>query len=61
LIRAPKERLPPRGVWPHALARVARLPNVIFEVLRSKPILVPSEHTKEGTETAKDIEVSKKL
>jgi hypothetical protein len=43
LIRAPKERLPPRGVWPHALARVATLPDVIFEVLRSKPSLVPSE------------------
>ena len=43
LIGAPKERLPPRGVWPHALARVATLPDVIFEVLRSKPSLVPSE------------------
>jgi hypothetical protein len=43
LIRAPKETLPPLGVWPHALARVAILPNVIFEVLRSKPSLVPSE------------------
>jgi Ran GTPase-activating protein (RanGAP) involved in mRNA processing and transport len=30
LIRAPKERLPPLGVWPHALARVAILPDVIF-------------------------------
>jgi hypothetical protein len=45
LIRAPKERLPPRGVWPHALARVATLPDVIFDVLRSKPSLVPSEDT----------------
>jgi hypothetical protein len=26
----------PRGVWPHALARVAALPDVIFEVLRSQ-------------------------
>jgi hypothetical protein len=43
LIRAPKERLPSHGVWPHALARVATLPDVIFEVLRSKPKLVPSE------------------
>jgi hypothetical protein len=43
LIRAPKERLPPRGVWPHALARVTVLPDVIWEVLRSKPNLVPSE------------------
>jgi hypothetical protein len=30
LIRAPKERLPPLGVWHHALARVAILPDVIF-------------------------------
>jgi hypothetical protein len=43
LIRAPIETLPPRGVWPHALARVATLPDVIFEVLRSKPSLVPSK------------------
>jgi hypothetical protein len=40
LIRAPEERLPPRGVWPRALARVATLPDVTFEVLRSKPNLV---------------------
>jgi hypothetical protein len=45
LICAPKERLPPRGVWPHALARFATLPDVIFEVLRSKPTLVPSADT----------------
>jgi hypothetical protein len=45
LIRAPKERLPPVGVWPHALARVAKFPDFIFEVLRSKPKLVPSEDT----------------
>jgi hypothetical protein len=53
LIRAPKERLPPRGVWSHALARVAILPDVIFEVLRSKPNLVPSEETggKEAAES----------
>jgi Ran GTPase-activating protein (RanGAP) involved in mRNA processing and transport len=43
LIRAPKEALPPRGVWPLALARDGILPDVIFEVLRSKPSLVPSE------------------
>jgi hypothetical protein len=43
LIRAPEERLPPRGVWPRALARVATLPDVIFEVLRSKPNLVLSD------------------
>jgi Ran GTPase-activating protein (RanGAP) involved in mRNA processing and transport len=30
LIRAPQESLPPRGVWPHAPARVAVLPDVIF-------------------------------
>jgi hypothetical protein len=45
LIRAPKEELPPRGVWPHALARIAIFPDVIFEALRSKPSLVPSEET----------------
>jgi hypothetical protein len=32
-----------RGVWPHALARVATLPDVIYKVLRFKPSLVPSE------------------
>jgi Leucine-rich repeat (LRR) protein len=35
LIRVPKERLPPRGVWPHALSRVATLPDAIFELLCS--------------------------
>jgi hypothetical protein len=30
LIRAPKERLPPRGIRPHALAWVAPLPDVIL-------------------------------
>jgi hypothetical protein len=46
LIRAPKERLPPRGVWPRALAEVATLPDVIFEVLRCKPsLLLPYEDT----------------
>jgi Ran GTPase-activating protein (RanGAP) involved in mRNA processing and transport len=59
LIRAPKERLPPRGIWPHALARVAILPDVIFEVLRSKPSLVPSEDT-EGKEAATATGVPKK-
>jgi Ran GTPase-activating protein (RanGAP) involved in mRNA processing and transport len=43
LIRAPKERLPPRGVWPRALAQVAKLPDVIFDVLRCKPSLLPSQ------------------
>jgi hypothetical protein len=46
LIRAPKEGLPPRSVWPHALARVATLPDVIFKVLCSKPAC------KEGKEAA---------
>jgi Ran GTPase-activating protein (RanGAP) involved in mRNA processing and transport len=59
LIRAPKETLPPLGVWPHALARVATLPNVIFKVLRSKPTLVPSEDTG-GREAAVDTGVPKK-
>jgi Ran GTPase-activating protein (RanGAP) involved in mRNA processing and transport len=59
MIRAPQERLPPLGVWPRALARVATLPDVIFEVLRCKPNLVPSEDT-EGKEAAKDIGVPKK-
>jgi hypothetical protein len=59
LIRAPKEALPPRGVWPHALARIAILPDVIFEVLRSKPSLVPSEETG-GKEVAKDTGVPSK-
>jgi hypothetical protein len=45
LIRAPEESLPPRGLWPHALARVATLPDVIVEVLRSKTSLVPSKDT----------------
>ena len=59
LIRAPKDRLPPRGVWSHAVARVATLPDVIFEVLRSKPSLVPSEDT-EGKEAAEDTGFAKK-
>jgi hypothetical protein len=60
LIRAPEERLPPRGVWPRALARVTTtLPDVIFEVLRSKPSLVPSADT-EGKEAAEDTGVPKK-
>jgi hypothetical protein len=59
LIRAPKERLPPRGVWPHALARVAILPDVIFEVLRSKPSLLSSDETG-GKEAVEDAGVPKK-
>jgi hypothetical protein len=56
LIHAPKETLPPLGVWPRALARVATYPDVIFEVLRSKPGLVPSEDTRltGGKDAAKD-------
>jgi Ran GTPase-activating protein (RanGAP) involved in mRNA processing and transport len=59
LIRAPKERLPPRGVWPRALARAATLYDVIFEVLRSKPNLVPSEDA-DGKEAAIDTGVPTK-
>jgi Ran GTPase-activating protein (RanGAP) involved in mRNA processing and transport len=51
MIRAPKETLPPLGVWPHALARVTTLPDVIFEVLRSKPDLVSSEDMKATEDT----------
>jgi hypothetical protein len=60
MIRAPTERLPAGGVWPHALARVATLPDVIFEVLRSKPNLVPSEDTGGGKEAAQDTDVPQK-
>jgi hypothetical protein len=59
LIRAPKERLPPRGVWPRALARVTIFPDVIFEVLSFKPNLVPSEDT-EVKEVVEDTSVPKK-
>lgn len=52
-------RAPPRGVWPHALTRVAILPDIIFDVLRSKPGLVPSEDT-EGQETVEDTGVPTK-
>jgi hypothetical protein len=60
LIRAGKERLPARGVWPHALAGVATLPDVMFEVLRSKPSLVPSESTEGEVKAAEDTSVTKK-
>jgi hypothetical protein len=43
LIRTPDETRRPRGAWPHALARVATFPDAIFELIRSKPSLVPSE------------------
>ena len=59
LIRAPNETLPPIGVWPRALARVATYPDFMFEVLRSKPNLVLSEDTK-SKEAAEDAGVSKK-
>jgi hypothetical protein len=51
LVRTPEETHRPRGFWPHALARVATLPDVIFEVLRSKPSLVPSEDMKATKDT----------
>jgi hypothetical protein len=61
LIRAPEESLPPCGIWPHALARVASLPaDVIFRVLCSKPSLVPSEDTEGEEEAAEDTGVPKK-
>jgi hypothetical protein len=53
------ERLPPRGIWPHALARAATLPQVTFEVLRSKPNLVPSVDA-EVNKAVKDAGVAKK-
>jgi Leucine-rich repeat (LRR) protein len=37
--RAPTERPLPRGIWPHALARAAALPDVIFDFLRARPNL----------------------
>jgi Ran GTPase-activating protein (RanGAP) involved in mRNA processing and transport len=58
LIRAPKERRPPRGIWVHALTRVATFNDVIFDVLRSKPNLVPSGSSKE--DVAKDTGIPKK-
>jgi Leucine-rich repeat (LRR) protein len=46
-IRTPEETHRPRGIWPHALARVATLPDVIFEVLRSQPNLASSKDMEE--------------
>jgi hypothetical protein len=43
-IRKSEETDRPRGVWPCAVARVATFPAIIFEVLRSKPTLVPSRN-----------------
>jgi hypothetical protein len=59
MIRAPKESLPSRGVWPRALALAATLPDAIFDVLRSKPSLVPSADT-EGKKADIDTGVSDK-
>ena len=60
LMRAPKDRLPHRGVWPRALARVlATLPDVMFEVLRSVPYWVSSEDA-DGKEAAENTKVPKK-
>jgi hypothetical protein len=58
LIRAPEERLTPLGVWSRVLARVEAYPDDIFQVLRSKPKLVPSEDT-EGKEAVRDNGVSR--
>jgi hypothetical protein len=41
LTHSTTESLPRRGICSHALARVAPWPDVIFEVLRSIPSLVP--------------------
>jgi Ran GTPase-activating protein (RanGAP) involved in mRNA processing and transport len=59
LIGAPASWCLPPGAWPRALARVATLPDAIFEVLRSKPNLVPSEDT-EGKEAAENTNISTK-
>jgi Ran GTPase-activating protein (RanGAP) involved in mRNA processing and transport len=50
ILRTPEEAHRPRGVWPRALARVATFPDVIFELIRSKPSLVRSEENVEATE-----------
>jgi hypothetical protein len=60
LIRASKVGLAPCGVWPLALAWVAILPDVIFEVLRSKPSLLPFEDAENKGEAANDTGVAKK-
>jgi hypothetical protein len=60
LMRTLEETHQPRGIWPHALARVATLPDVIFEVLCSTPAkLVPSEVMGSG-ETVEDTDVPTK-
>jgi hypothetical protein len=60
LILAPKERLPPHGVWSRALARVAALPGVICEVLCSKPSLLVPYEDREEKEAATDTGTAKK-
>jgi hypothetical protein len=40
LMRAPLNDPLPRGLWPHALAKVATRQDVLMHVLRSKPNLV---------------------
>jgi Ran GTPase-activating protein (RanGAP) involved in mRNA processing and transport len=42
MIRVPLESAPPLGLWAPALAKVSKLPGVLFYVLRSKAALVPS-------------------
>jgi hypothetical protein len=58
-LRTPEVIERPRSVWPHALARAATFPDAIFEVLRSKPKLVPSEET-DGKKVVKDTGVHTK-
>jgi hypothetical protein len=60
LIHASKERLPSCGVWPLAFARLATLPDVIFEVLRSKPTMVPSVDTGGNNGATEDTGIPKK-
>jgi Ran GTPase-activating protein (RanGAP) involved in mRNA processing and transport len=59
LIRTPEETHQPRGIWPHALARVAAYPDDVFEALRAKPELVSPEDS-EGKKAAKDTDVPTK-
>ena len=60
LIRAPKERLPPLGFWPHALARMAAIPDVVFAVLSSRPNLASFQDREEKEAASKDTGVLKK-
>jgi hypothetical protein len=45
LVRASVGTAPPLGLWSHALAKGAALPDALFYVLRSKPSLVLSAVT----------------